>query len=64
MSPSHLPVEKPIAVCRASGPGCGRPSIQIERWVPHAKWWILMATSCWESVSRSSQMRIGPKLGA
>ena len=59
MSPSHLPVEKPIALCIASGPGCGRPSIQIVRSVPHAKWWILMATSCCESWSRSSQMRIG-----
>src|SRR5262249_46378353 len=31
MSPSHLPVEKPIHVWGAHSGGCGRPSIQIVR---------------------------------
>ena len=35
MSPSHLPVEKPCAVCSAYSGGCGRSSIQIVRSVPH-----------------------------
>ena len=29
--PCHCPVENPIHVCGALGPGCGRPSIQTVR---------------------------------
>src|SRR5687767_77585 len=31
MLPCQTPVENPIHVCGAFGPGCGRPSIQIVR---------------------------------